>query len=96
MHATKVSTLWKLCPPSFQLITEMAAASNSGAAAGTRWDRVRLNRLIGSIPVAPMLALAGSRVTRGKPGDAFSSISGLTPRPAALLLQPLTGRHNPG
>src|SRR5258708_4621703 len=25
----------------------------------TRWDRVRLNRLVGSIPVAPTLALAG-------------------------------------
>jgi hypothetical protein len=31
---------------------------------GTRWDRVRLNRLAGSIPVAPTLALAGRRVTR--------------------------------
>ena len=31
---------------------------------GTRWDRVRLNRLAGAIPVAPTLALAGPRVTR--------------------------------
>jgi hypothetical protein len=30
----------------------------------TRWDRVRLNRLVGSIPVASTLALAGPRVTR--------------------------------
>src|SRR5260370_34921838 len=30
---------------------------------GTRWDRVRLNRLVGSIPVAPTLALAGPPVT---------------------------------
>jgi len=31
---------------------------------GTRWDRVRLNRLAGSIPVVPALALAGPRGTR--------------------------------
>jgi hypothetical protein len=59
-----------------------------GAAAGTRWDRVRLNRLIGSIPVAPTSALAGPWVTRhrGKPGDTFSFLSGLAQHPAVLSL----------
>jgi hypothetical protein len=67
----------------------MRPPSNSGAAAGTRWDHVRLNRLIGSIPVAPMLALAEAAgdASHGKPGDALSSASGLARHPAGLSLQ---------
>jgi hypothetical protein len=41
-----------------------AAALEGSGGRGTRWDRARLNRPIGSIPVAPALALAGARVTR--------------------------------
>jgi hypothetical protein len=40
-------------------VTELTAALDLEGGRGTRWDRVRLNRLIGSIPVAPILALAG-------------------------------------
>ena len=64
----------------------MRPPSNSGAAAGTRWDHVRLNRLTGSIPVAPILALADTADdgSQGKPGDALSSASGLAHHPAGL------------
>ncbi len=66
----------------------MRPPSNSGAAAGTRWDHVRLNRLTGSIPVAPVLALAGTAgdASQGKPGGALSSAAGLARHPAGLSL----------
>jgi hypothetical protein len=49
----------------------------------TRWDRVRLNRLAGSIPVAPTLALGGPRVTRQQ-GDLL-----ITPKWVRLRLRRL-------
>jgi hypothetical protein len=48
----------------FNPVTAKAAALELGRA--TRWDRVRLNRLAGSIPVATALALAGPRGTRDR------------------------------
>src|SRR6266481_4728510 len=45
-------------------ITANGGRPRTSGGRGTRWDRVRLNRLVGSIPVAPALALAGPRVTR--------------------------------
>jgi hypothetical protein len=84
----------EVCLPALNPSRERRPPSNSRAAAGTRWDRVRLNRLIGSIPVAPTLALAGPWVTRHreKPGDALSFIDGLAQHPAGLLLHPLIDR----
>jgi len=55
-------------------VTAKAAALELRGGRGTRWDRVRLNRLIGSIPVAPTLALAGPCVTRHKGSPARRSL----------------------